>query len=193
MSADLFGGIMRERLQSAATRFLCIGLAMEAIGIAAIIFPMITTIVATLYLGSVLLIAGAVMLAGSFSIHGTGLFFGSLLQSLFSVAAGVFLLFNPLAGAIALTLFMVVVFSLQGAFETMLAFEMRKLPGWTGMLISGLCSIAVAILIAGGWPQVSQIAVGLVIGVNFVTTGIGYLFLASALRPAESTPAAIKA
>jgi uncharacterized membrane protein HdeD (DUF308 family) len=193
MSADPVGSIMRERLQTAATRFFWIGLAMEAVGIAAIIFPMATTIVATLYVGSVLLIAGALMLAGSVSIHGTGPFFAALIQSLFSVAAGVFLLFNPLAGAIGLTLFMVVVFSLQGAFEIALAFELRKLSGWTGMLISGLCSMAVAILIAGGWPQVSQIAVGLLLGVNFISTGIGYLFLANTVKQQESAAASAKA
>ena len=185
MSAELFGGGMHERLRSVSRHLFWIGLAMEAVGLAAIIFPMVTTIVATLFVGSVLLVSGGIMLVGSFFIHGTAPFFGALLQSLFSVAAGVFLLFNPLAGAIGLTLLMVVIFSVQGAYETVLAFEMRRLGGWVGMLVSGLCSIAVAIVIAGGWPAVSQVALGLLIGVNFVSSGVGYLFVAQAVKPAD--------
>ena len=65
-------------------------------------FQCFQTLVAALLVGWVLLISGALTFFGSFSIHGTGPFFGALLLSLLSLAAGVFLLFNPLAGAVAL-------------------------------------------------------------------------------------------
>src|SRR5580704_2788946 len=125
--------LFHGRLRAASGRLFWFGLVMVVLGIAAIVFPIISTLVATLLVGWVLLIFGIITLVGSFSIHGTGPFFGVLLLSLLSIAAGVFLLFNPLAGAVALTLLVGVIFMFQGAFEIFFAFEMRPHTGWVGM------------------------------------------------------------
>ena len=94
------------------------------------------------------------------------------------------MLFNPLAGAAALTLIMGVIFVFQGAFELFFAFEMRPHPGWAGMLISGIASIVMAFLIAAGWPAISVIVLGILLGVNFPNTGFGYIIVSRALKPA---------
>jgi uncharacterized membrane protein HdeD (DUF308 family) len=123
-------------------------------------------------------------LFGSFSIHGTGPFFGALLSSLISIAAGAFLLFNPLAGVVALTLVIGVIFMFQGVFEIFFAFEMRPHAGWVGMLLSGGASVAMAVLIAAGWPTISTIVLGILLAVNFISTGIGYIFVSRASKTA---------
>jgi uncharacterized membrane protein HdeD (DUF308 family) len=148
----------------------------------ALVFPMISTLVAALFVGWIFLISGGFMFFGSFSIHGTGPFFGALLLSLLSIAAGVFLIFNPLAGAVALTLVVGVIFIFQGAFEIFFAFETRPHEGWGGMLISGLASVVLAVLIAAGWPGISLVALGILLGVNLLTTGLGYVFISRSLR-----------
>jgi uncharacterized membrane protein HdeD (DUF308 family) len=159
------------------------GRAEPALGVAAIVFPIVTTLMAALLVGWVLLVAGIVMLAGAFSIHGTVPFFGALLFALLSLASGIFLLFNPLAGAVALTLLIGVLFMFQGAFEIFFAFEMPPHGSWVGMLISGIASIAMALLIVAGWPGISVIVLGILLGVNFISTGLGYIFVSRALRP----------
>jgi uncharacterized membrane protein HdeD (DUF308 family) len=178
MSESHFHG----RLRTSSTRLMWLGIAMVTLGIAAIVFPMISTLVAAILVGWVFLISGIFLFLGSFSIHGTGPFFGALLLSLLSLAAGVFLLFNPLAGAIALTLMVGIIFILQGAFEIFFAFETRPHRGWLGMLISGIASVVMAILIAGGWPAVSVIVLGILLGVNLLTTGFGYIFVSRSLK-----------
>jgi len=72
----------------------------------------------------------------------------------------------------------------QGAFEIFFAFEMRPLPGWVGMLISGIASAVLAVLIVAGWPGVSLIVLGMLLGVNFLSTGLAYMFASRALEPA---------
>jgi uncharacterized membrane protein HdeD (DUF308 family) len=175
--------LFHGRLRAASGRLFWFGLVMVVLGIAAIVFPIFSTLVATLLVGWVLLIFGIITLVGSFSIHGTGPFFGALLLSLLSIAAGVFLLFNPLAGAVALTLLVGVIFMFQGAFEIFFAFEMRPHTGWVGMLISGIASIVMAVLIAAGWPGISVVVLGILLGVNFISTGLGYIFVSRALKP----------
>jgi len=179
---SLGNDVFHTRLRASASWLLWLGLAMAALGIAAIAFPAVSTLAATLFVGWVFLISGTLMLAGSFSIHGTGPFFGALLLSLLSVAAGAFLLFNPLAGAVALTLLVGVLFMFQSAFELTLAFAIRPMPGWVGMLISGIASLVLAIVIAAGWPAISGMALGILFGVNFLSTGIGYIFVSRSVK-----------
>ena len=184
MSDALFNNtLLHGRLQSASHRLLWVGIVMLVLGIAAILWPALSTLVATLFVGWMLLLTGGIALFGSFTIHGTGPFFGALLLALLSIAAGVFLVFNPLAGEAALTLAMVVVFAVQGAFEMLLAMEVRPLRGWVPMLISGIITIIVAVLIAAAWPGISLFLLGVLVGVNFISSGIGYISIARVLKP----------
>ena len=182
-STSLGDSLFHGRLRTSSSSLTWLGIAMVIVGIAAILFPIFSTLVAALFVGWVFLISGIFLFVGSFSIHGTGPFFGALLLSLLSIAAGVFLLFNPLAGEIALTLMVGVIFVIQGAFEIFFAFETRPHSGWVGMQISGIASVIMAILIAAGWPAVSLIVLGILLGVNLLTTGFGYIFVSRSLRP----------
>jgi uncharacterized membrane protein HdeD (DUF308 family) len=175
--------LFHGRLRASSSRLLWLGLGLLAVGILALVFPIFSTLVAALFVGWVFLVSGAFMLFGSFSIHGTGPFFGALVLSLLSIAAGIFLIFSPLAGAVALTLLVGVIFIFQGAFEIFFAFETRPHTGWVGMLISGIASVVMAVLIAAGWPAISLVVLGILLGVNLVTTGIGYILISRSLRP----------
>jgi len=184
MSDTSFGeGSFHQRLHASSRMLFWLGLAMVVLGAAAIVFPVLSTLLATILVGWVFLLSGGITFVGSFSIHGTGPFFGGLLLSLLSIAAGVFLLFNPVAGATALTLVVGVLFVFQGAFEMFFAFEMRPHAGWVGMLFSGIASVVLAVLIAAGWPAISVIALGILLGVNFISTGLAYLSVSRALKP----------
>jgi uncharacterized membrane protein HdeD (DUF308 family) len=177
--------LFHERLRASTGRLFWLGLAMSALGIAAIAFPIFSTLVVALFVGWVFLTAGALTFFGSFSIHGTGPFFGALVVSLLSVAAGAFLLFNPLAGAVALTLLVGVIFVFQGALELFFAYEMRPHPSWVGMLVSGFASVFLAVLITAGWPEISAIALGILLGVNFLSTGIAYIIVSRTMKSAD--------
>jgi uncharacterized membrane protein HdeD (DUF308 family) len=176
---------LHGRLRSASHWFFWLGIIMVVLGIAAIVWPAISTIVATLFVGWMMLLSGMVVLFGSFSIQGTGPFFGAFLLAILSIAAAVFLLFSPQAGAIALTLVVAVVFLFQGAFEMLLAFEVRPFTGWVWMLMSAIVTVIVAMLIVAWWPAISLFFLGILLGVNFITTGIGYISIAQALKPSH--------
>jgi uncharacterized membrane protein HdeD (DUF308 family) len=176
------GSFFHDRVRAASSRLFWLGLIMALLGIAAIAFPIFSTLAATLLVGWALLISGVAIFISSFWIHGTGPFFGANLFGLLSTAAGVFLLFNPLAGAVALTLVVGVMFIFQGVSEIMFAMEMRPASGWVGMLLSGIASIALAIIIVSGWPGISLVVLGLLLGINFLTTGLGYIFVSRAFK-----------
>src|SRR5512139_1765958 len=109
------------RLRAASKKLFWTGLAMVVLGIAAIAFPFISTMTATLLVGWLLLIFGLITFINSFSIQGTGPFFGALLLGLLSLAAGFYLLFHPVVGENALTLVLGMIFMFQGTFEIVFA------------------------------------------------------------------------
>jgi uncharacterized membrane protein HdeD (DUF308 family) len=54
----------------------------------------------------------------------------------------------------------------------MLAFRLKPLAGWGWVLFNALLSIAVAILIAIGWPQSSVAFIGFLTGLSLISSGI---------------------
>ena len=74
------------------------------------------------------------------------------------------------------------IFVFQGAFELFFAFEVRPHQGWIGMLISGFASVFLAIVIAAGWPEISAITLGILLGVNFLSTGVGYIVVSRSMK-----------
>jgi uncharacterized membrane protein HdeD (DUF308 family) len=62
---------------------------------------------------------------------------------------------------------------------------MRSFSGWVSMLISGIASVVLAVLIATGWPAISAIVLGILFGVNFISTGIAYVMISRAKKSAS--------
>lgn len=174
--------IFHGRLRNAAPGLFWLGLVMVLLGLAAILFPIVATLAATVLVGWLLVLFGIFALAGAFCIPGTGHFFAALLLGLLALAAGFFLLFSPQDGAVALTLLAGVTFLAQGSFEMAFALQMRPYRHWGGMLLSGIASIMVALFIILLWPGISLIVLGVLLGVNFLTTGFAYIAASRTFR-----------
>jgi len=175
------GTLLHERLHAASRGLFWIGVVMSVLGVAAIVWPALSSLVAAVLVGWMLLVFGLIALLGSFIVYGTGPFFGALLVALLAMAAGAFCIANPREGELALTLVVAMIFMFQGAFEMIFAFEVRRFPGWVPMLVSAIISIVFAMIITLQWPDISRILLGILLGVNFISTGLGYISIARAL------------
>ena len=98
--------------------FLFSSIALIALGILAIFFPLVTTIAAKVILGWVILIGGAIQTFHAFSSQKWSGLFYELLVGLIFVFAGGWLAFFPLTGIITLTVMLALVFILKGAVIT---------------------------------------------------------------------------
>ena len=172
----------RRELRKETSQFMWLGAALLAVGIVALVFPLISTLVATLFVGSLLAITGVLSLFLAFSVRGAGPFFGALLFALLSVAVGVFIIARPGVGELAITISLGVLFTIQGAFEAVLAFEVRPIRGWVWMLLSAIASIVLSVVILSGLPVVSLFALGILIGINFISSGLAYMLVGGAVK-----------
>lgn len=162
------------------TWFMFLGLLLVFLGLVAIAFPFVTTIAAKTFLGWLFLIGGVVQIVHAFSTQKWSQFFLSLLIGAIYVIAGGWLAFFPLAGIIALTAFLAGMFVVQGVIEFSMAFRMRPQAGWVWMLISGIIAVVAGLLIFQRLPSSAIWAIGLLVGVNMLSSGFAYFLLALA-------------
>ena len=162
--------------------FMLLGLLLVLLGLVAIAFPFVTTIAAKTFLGWLFLIGGLVQVVHALSTQKWSQFFLNGLIGTIYVIAGGWLAFFPLVGIIALTAFLAGMFVVQGFIEFSMAFRMRPQAGWVWMLISGIIAVVAGLLIFARLPSSAIWAIGLLVGVNMLSSGFAYLFLALAAR-----------
>lgn len=158
--------------------FMILGGLLVILGIVAILFPFATTIAAKIVLGWLFLIGGVGQVWHAFSTQKWSEFALNLLVGVLYLAAGAWLAFLPLTGILTLTILLSILFIFEGALECMMAFRMRPREGWGWMLFAGLCALAAGILIFAKLPSSAVWAIGLLVGINLISTGWAYLFLA---------------
>ena len=162
--------------------FLALGIVFVLAGIAAIAFPLLSTIAAKIALGWIFLAGGVLMIVHSFSsARWQGFLLGLLIGILYLVAGG-WLAFFPLTGIITLTILLAALFLAEGVLEVIMAFRVRPHEGWGWLLLSGLVAVAVGVMIGMNLPSSATWAIGLLTGVNLLSTGVSFIVLALAGR-----------
>jgi uncharacterized membrane protein HdeD (DUF308 family) len=157
------------------------GVAMAVVGLLSLLFPIAATFAVVVMVGWLLILSGAVTIWDAFTVEGTGSFFGELLIGLLKLAFGVYLLRHPDISLVALTLLLAAVFMIDGAIQVALAFELRPMDGWVWMLLAGLVAIGVGLLIASELPSISLVALGVYLGISFLSTGIARIMVSRRL------------
>lgn len=152
------------------------------LGIAAILLPNVSTIVAETWFALILISAGAGKLVYAFQTRNEGGFIWKLLLSVLYVVTGIMLFTAPLSGVITLTLLLGSFLLTEGTFELFLAFRLRPQRNWVGVLINGILTLIVGVMIWAQWPFNAPWVIGLLVGVSILSTGISRLMLS--LNPA---------
>ena len=173
--------------------FLTLGIVLVVAGIAAIMFPLVSTIAAKIALGWIFLAAGIVMIIHAFSIQKWGGFLMELLLGVLYLFAGGWLAFFPFTGIVTLTILLAALFLAEGVVEVIMGFRVRPHEGWGWLVFSGLIAVAVGLLIAAELPSSAVWAIGLLVGVNLLSTGISFIVLAFAGKRGTAPAGAVTA
>lgn len=173
---------IRKQVSDATGWFLAIGVLLVLLGMAAIAMPLFSTIAATIWIGWALLASGALMLLHALFAWRWPSSLWSILVALLYLSAGSYILYAPLTGALSLTFVMAALFIAEGFFEIIQAFRMRSVGGWGWVLFSGVAAVAAGVLIAMQLPGSAAWVLGLLFGVNLLSTGLSFIFVAQACR-----------
>jgi uncharacterized membrane protein HdeD (DUF308 family) len=146
-------------------------------GLFAVMMPAVAALATALVFGWLLLLGGVFEIVHAIQTRGEAGFSWKLLSGILTLVLGLVILFVPLAGIASLALLVGAVLFVAGVARAVLAFRLKPLRGWGWVLFDGLLSIAVAILIAIGWPQSSLALIGLLTGISLISTGVWRIIL----------------
>ena len=164
--------------------FLFQGVVMIILGVLAIAAPAVATIAVDIYVGWLFLLSGIVGLVAIFSAKNIPAFLWSLLTAALSAAVGVLLVWKPVEGALSLTLLLTAFFIVEGVFQIVTSVAYREVMRgtWGWMLVSGIADLVLAAIIIMGWPTTAVWALGLIVGINLITSGWAIVMAALAGR-----------
>ncbi|PKP67418.1 MAG: hypothetical protein CVT86_01770 [Alphaproteobacteria bacterium HGW-Alphaproteobacteria-8] len=171
--------------RSLSSEFRVIGAVFLGLGVLAIAVPAAMTLAIEILVALLLLIWGAAGLGFATMLRPARGWGAMALFSGLVLALGVVFLASPRAGTATLTMLLVAVFLIEGLGSILIGLRMRgQMPGWGWIVFSGLSALALGALILAGWPGSVAWVLGLLVGLNFLTTGVSLLALASGLAAA---------
>ena len=103
-------------------------------------------------------------------------------SSVVLIICGLLLFFNPVIGAVSLTLIIATFFIFTGLGKLALAEIIRPNTTWNWILISGLVDIGLSFLIFFNLVEVSNNLLGILLGISFLVQGWWNIRLALNLR-----------
>ncbi len=109
------------------------GIFLIVLGALAIFLPLFATITITIILAWIFLASGVVGLVATFGARQAPGFWWSLVSAIIAIAVGVVLLIQPIAGALSLTLVLIVFFVVEGISGIIYAMEHRRGSGTLGV------------------------------------------------------------
>ena len=171
-------------------RWLLIMLGIVAIvaGALAIIMPLIGTITAAFVAGAALLVTGIAGLFTAFRRNEGWHMAAAFFLSLLSIAAGVLIFLQPVAGVLALTTLVIAWFAASGILRIYYgAKNMGDGGGW--MVAVGALSLVLAVLLWFGLPFSATWILGVLLGVDLLLWGS--LMIAFATRIKRYGPEAV--
>ena len=163
---------------------IAIAVLMSVLGILAIAWPYMAAIAVTRLVGWLLIFGGITHIVAAFQTRGAGAVLWEILVGLVYLVGGGYILFHPLLGVATLTLFLAAVFLAEGVFDIISFFSIRGQKGAGWMLFDGLVTILLAGLIWVHWPSSSVWAIGTIVGISLLISGIKWLMISMATRKA---------
>jgi len=173
-------------VRSASTWSIVWGVLLIILGMLAIADPLLAAVAANTVLAWLIVLAGVLHIVLAFHAHGAGSVIWKLLVGVAYLFIGGYLIFHPLLGVATWTLLLAVLFLLEGIFNIVLFLRTRPWGGSIWLLLDGLITLLLGLMIYMHWPGSSLWAIGVLVGVSLITSGITRVMFSLAARKAVS-------
>jgi uncharacterized membrane protein HdeD (DUF308 family) len=158
------------------------GVLLVIFGVLAIGEPYLAAIALTTFIAWLVIFVGAVHVILAFQAHSGTRMGWKLLVGLVYIFVGGYLLFRPLAGLAGLTLALAFLFLVEGALDFMLWWKSRRLQGAFWILVDSLITLLLGGMIYVHWPSSSVWAIGTLVGISMIISGVARIMLSLAMR-----------
>ena len=161
---------------------IALSVLMIVAGFLAILIPQVAGIAVNLVVGWLLVFSGVAHLVFAWqSRHNRGFIWELLLGVLYFFVGG-YLLINPILGLVSLTLALSLYLWMEGMLEFVLSYLLRSMPGSGWLLFDGIVTVILAFMIWRTWPWSTEWAIGTLVGVSMLFSGVSRLMVSLAAR-----------
>jgi len=147
---------------------IAMGIIVLLMGLFAMGSPLIAGLSLAMAVGIMLIVGGIGQLVFAVKAR-TGVF--SIILGVLTVIAGGYMVSNPGAALVTLTMFLAIYFIISGFFEAMMAFQAKPANGWGWALFSGIISVILGAMIWSQFPLSGEWAIGILIGIKLFFSG----------------------
>jgi uncharacterized membrane protein HdeD (DUF308 family) len=172
---------VRETVRRHSGLFLVQAALLILAGLVALIFPLLSSLAMTWFLGWLLIVSGVVQAISLVAAGRVPHYWLQLISAVVSVVTGVVFVRNVGMAVTVMALLLVVYFMVEGISKVVLALTVRPLANWGWVLVSGLIGIGIAVFLIAN-PLLSFIALGIFVGVQFISEGVALGWLAWQVR-----------
>ncbi len=163
-------------------RLKIMGIVLIALGVIALFAPALAAGTVVIVVGLTLLVAGIAQIVQGLRADSWRDKALPLILGIVTGIAGIGVLGHPLLGLGFLTLLLVIFFVTEGVWKIIASFQYRPASGWVWMLAGGAFSLLLGLLIWNQWPVSGVVAVGVLVGIDLVSTGVSLVLLAATLK-----------
>ena len=158
------------------------GILLIILGILAVSSPLIAAVAVNIVLSWLIVVAGVVHLITAFHTERAGGLFWRTLVGLAYIFFGIYLISRPAVGVLSLTLVLATLLVIAGIFDIVQFFQVRSRArsGW--ILADGIISVLLGLLIYAHWPSSSFWALGTLVGVGMIVSGVTRVMLSLTVR-----------
>jgi uncharacterized membrane protein HdeD (DUF308 family) len=153
----------------------------------AVASPFLAAVVVNTVIAWLIVVAGVVHLMLAFHAFRAGSMLWRLLVGLAYIFFGGYLIVHPALGVTSLTLVLASLFLVEGILEIVLFFQMRSMRGSSWLLVDGIITLLLGGMIYAQWPSSSAWAIGTLVGVSMIVSGVTRVMLSLAVRQATDT------
>jgi uncharacterized membrane protein HdeD (DUF308 family) len=158
------------------------GVFLDIAGMIALGSVVFATLVSVFIVGIMMIFAGFAELGIGLRSRDWGHFLLWMLGGLLYIVAGSFALMNPLLASLVLTLFLGAGLIAAGLLRLFLAFQLPAGNARWLVLATGLITALFGLVIVMHWPTDSLLVLGLLLGIDLMFHGIGWIFFGFWLR-----------
>ncbi|MFY9979001.1 MAG: HdeD family acid-resistance protein, partial [Candidatus Sulfotelmatobacter sp.] len=176
-----------EMVRHASTTSILWGVLLIVFGVVAVGAPLLAAVAVNALVAWLIVLAGVVHLMLAFRVHGAGSVIWKLLVGVAYVCFGTYVILHPVLGVASLTLILASLFLIEGILDIVLYVKMRPIHGSIWVLIDGIVTLLLGLLIYMQWPSSSAWAIGTLVGISLIFSGVARVGMSMAVRKATGT------
>jgi uncharacterized membrane protein HdeD (DUF308 family) len=178
-----------EMVRHASTLSILWGVLLIVFGMVAMGLPFLAAVAVSALVAWLIVLAGVVHLMLAFRVHGAGSMIWKLLVGIAYLCFGGYLLLHPVLGVASLTLLLASLFLIEGILDIVLYVKMRPIHGSSWVLVDGIITLLLGLMIYMQWPSSSGWAIGTLVGISMIFSGVARVMMSFAVRKATGAVA----